>query len=216
MAARSFISIRRLDPVNRPDRLLRMSSARTKEPAQPGRYHFSLDEYHDLVETGFFKREDRIQLIEGELIMMPPHSPEHSANSTSLRRRIERVLPDHLLLREAQPVSIPPNSEPEPDLSVVKMRPDFYKSAHPVAKDVLLLVEVAKTSAPFDKGIKAQMYAKAGIAEYWVIEIMARVVTVFTEPSAQGYRTQRTLQPEDKVQCGTIKKLALKVSDMLL
>ena len=194
-----------------------MSSASTKdEPPQLERYRFSLDEYHELVASGFFKREDRIELIEGELIMMPPPSPEHSASSTSLRRRIERALPDSLLLRGAQPVTIPPRSEPASYLCLVKMRPDFYKSAHPGPKDVLLLIEVAKTSAPFDKGTKARVYGAAGIAEYWVIEIVERVVQVFTEPTKNGYRTQRTYQPDETVRCGTIRKLALKVADMLL
>lgn len=194
-----------------------MSSSSTKKvPPQLERYRFSLDEYHELVASGFFKREDRIELIEGELIMMPPPSPERSAQTSSLRELIERLLPAELHLRVADPITVPPDSEPEPDFCVVKRRADFYKSGHPKPKDVRLIVEVSKTSAAFDTGQKARIYGAAGIPEYWVIEIEQRVVHVFTEPTKNCYRTQQTYRRDDRVQCGTIRKLALKVVDMLL
>lgn len=217
MIAHDGEAIASLDPQTTPDRLLRMSSASTKkEQPQIGRYRFSLDEYHELVESGFFKREDHIELIEGELIMMPPPSPEHSANATSLRDRIQRLIPDKLLIRESQPVTIPPDSEPEPDLCVVPRRTDYYRTAHPSPKDVLLVIEVAKTSAAFDKTTKAHVYGRAGIVEYWVIEIEKDVVHVFSDPTTHGYRTQRTYQRGDTVRSSTIRKLVLGVSDMLL
>lgn len=194
-----------------------MSSASTKKnQPQIERYRFSLDEYHELVASGFFKREDHIELIEGELIMMPPPSPEHSANSTSLRDKVQRLIPEKLIVRESQPVTIPPDSEPEPDLCIVPRRADYYKTAHPGPKDVLLLIEVSKTSATFDKTTKARVYGEAGILEYWVIEIEQGVVHVFTEPTPQGYRTLRTHHTDDTVRCSTIRKLVLRVADMLL
>jgi Uma2 family endonuclease len=205
--------------LTRPSSLIncRMSLlVKKQQPKEPGRYQFSIEEYHHLVDTGFFTREDRVELIEGELIMMPPPSPDHSAHTTSLRMKIERKLPDDVILRIADSITLPPLSEPEPDLCIVRRRADFYKKAHPTAKDVLQVIEISKSSLDFDTGQKAVIYGRAGIREYWVLDLPSRCLHVFTAPGKQGYRTQKKYLRGETVNCGTISQIKLPVADMLL
>ncbi len=179
-------------------------------------YRFTLDKYHQMIATGFLGREDRFELINGELIMTPPIGPGHCAHSASLRERIENRLPKNCALRVAEPITLPPDSEPEPDFAVVRRRADYYLRSHPEPKDILLLIEVSDTSVAFDVGEKALVYALAGIVEYWVLDIVQKRLRVFTEPGSKGYRTQRILETTDTIKCGSVSKLELAVSDMLL
>lgn len=192
------------------------SLVKKQRPKEPARYRFSLEEYHQLVETGFFTDDDRLELIEGELIMTPSPSPDHAAHSESLRMKIERRLPAGFLLRVANVVSVPPDSEPAPDLCVVRHRADFYKKAHPLPKDVLLIIEIAKSSLEFDMGRKAEIYGRAGIREYWVLDLPSRCLHVFTAPGKQGYRIQRKYERGETVICGTILQIKLPVAELLL
>lgn len=169
-----------------------------------------------MIQAGMFGREDRLELLNGELVMMPPIGPDHAANSDCLREKIEKHLPRALALRVALPVTIPPDSEPEPDLCVVLRREDYYRLAHPQAKDVLLIIEVSASSASFDANEKALIYGRAGIPEYWMLDIPGKVLRVFTIPNSDGYKSQRIARPNEVVRCGTIPELQLSVSDALI
>ena len=188
----------------------------TDSNAPRDRYRFSVEEYHQMIRTGLFDREDRLELLEGELIMMPPIGPEHAANSDCLRERIEERLPGTLAVRVALPITIPPDSEPEPDLCVVRRREDYYRSAHPEAKDVLLVIEISASSASFDAKEKALIYGRAGIPEYWMLDIPGKVLRIFTDPSPEGYRNQRTAWPGETVHCASIPQLEILVSEALI
>lgn len=148
--------------------------------------------------------------------MMPPIGPEHSANTSNLVYCIAKRLPEKARLRVSEPVGIRDHSEPQPDLAVVKAKADHYKSAHPTPKDVLLVIEVADSSTDFDNKVKAKLYGKAGIPEYWIVEIEEACVRVFTDPSKQGYRTIKEYHRGDKVKCGTVPELHLAVSELLV
>lgn len=180
------------------------------------RVTFSVDDYHQLLATGILDKDDRIELINRELTIMPPIGPEHSSYTRSIATRLPRVLPENLMLQISDPITIAPNSEPQPDAAVVRARKDNYKKAHPGPADVLLVIEVADSSAPFDNEVKAKLYGKAGIPEYWAIEIKAECLRIFTAPSAKGYRKISENYRGDVIQCGTIPQLKLKVDDLLI
>jgi len=188
----------------------------TAPDAPRDRYRFTVEEYHQMIQVGLFGREDRLELLNGELVMMPPIGPDHAANSDCLREKIEKRLPETLAVRVALPVTIPPDSEPEPDLCVVRRRADYYRSAHPEAKDVLLIIEVSVSSASFDANEKALIYGRAGIPEYWMLDIPGKVLRIFTDPGPEGYRGQRVARPGEIVRCGSIPALEFPVSEALI
>jgi Uma2 family endonuclease len=186
------------------------------QPAGREHYKFTVEEFHRLEETGILSREDRIELIEGELVIMPPIGPEHSSHTRSLREILSRLMPDDLLLCVAEPVTLSEHSEPLPDFSVVRRRADFYRGGHPGPEDVQLIVEVAQSSVEFDLGDKALQYARHAVAEYWVLDIAGACLHVFSASTSEGYRNHRIFQRGETVKCGTVPQVELRVDAMLL
>lgn len=148
--------------------------------------------------------------------MMPPIGPEHSSHTRRLTNLLPRKLPESVVLQMNEPITIPNHSEPQPDAAIVKVKADNYRKAHPTPKDVLLVIEVADSSTDFDNKVKAKLYGKAGIPEYWIVEIEEACVRVFTDPSKQGYRTIKEYHRGDKVKCGTVPELHLAVAELLV
>ena len=192
-----------------------MIPAATTTPAIE-RHRFSVDDYHFLAEHGLFAPSERVELIRGELQLMQPLGPDHSSHTSSFIDTIRPKCPPTLALRLEQPVVIPPDSEPQPDLAVVRRRADYYKSAHPRPADVLLIVEVADSSVAFDTGGKARLYAQAGIPEYWVLDLPAQRVRIFREPRGDGYKVGEALTRGETARCGTVPELVIEVGDLLL
>jgi Uma2 family endonuclease len=197
-----------------------MANATTKRPAPQhaetrARYAFTVADYHQLIASGHFKRTDRVELISGELTIMPPIGPEHSFHTTRITNTLPQMLPTGVWLRVNEPITIGNHSEPQPDAAVVRERPDGYRSAHPGPKDVLLIIEVADTSAAFDTQVKAKLSSKAGIPEYWVIDVQESCLRVFTEPSDRGYKHIQVLERDDTVKSVSINGLAIQVKGLM-
>lgn len=164
---------------------------------------FTLDEYHQMLESGILKDRDPYELLNGMIVAkMPQTSPQASASSR-LERRLARLLPDAWLLRVGKPVSIPgSDSEPEPDAAVVSGPEDKYDSRHPGPKDVALVAEVSDTSLGKDAGEKLGIYAGAKIPEYWIVNVNERRVEVYSQPKggkSPGYKQQTNYGPDDEV-----------------
>lgn len=153
--------------------------------------HFTVDEYHDLIKRGFFARNERFELLDGLIIKKMPRDPAHDACLAQARRLLDRLLPSGWHLRVQSAVTTA-ESEPEPDLAVVRGTEFDYASRHPGATDVALLVEVANTSLGDDRTWKGPLYARAGFPLYWIINLIDRRVEVFSTPSgpdpAPAYR----------------------------
>lgn len=119
------------------------------------------------------------------------------------------------MLQMNEPITIPDHSEPQPDAAVVKEREDGYRKAHPLPEDVLLIIEVADTSVEFDMQVKAHLYARAGIPEYWVVDVKAGCLQVFTSPSEEGYQNCQMLGAEDSVTCQFVHGLQITAKQLL-
>jgi Uma2 family endonuclease len=193
----------------------RLKAARRHLTA-PAPFRFTVDEYYLLAEAGAFPEGTHTELIEGEIIEMPPSSPEHSGHVASLNERLIRFLPRKYAVRCQLGVRMSDITEPEPDIAVVKARTDKYTKAHPAPADTLLLLEVSKTTLAYDLEPKAGVYAKAGVPEYWVLDLKARRLHVFTGPTAGGWRHHKLLTPRETVQCGSVPELKLKVSELFV
>ncbi|RME43303.1 MAG: Uma2 family endonuclease [Chloroflexi bacterium] len=163
----------------------------------------SLEEYHRLIEVGFFAEDERVELIEGVLHRMSPKGARHSESLRRLLRMLIKALGGAVVGGEVEisvqdPITIPVGgSEPEPDLTLIVPREGGYTDRHPLPEEVLLLVEIADTSLEEDRDVKLRVYAAAGIKECWIINLVDDQVEVYREPAtlADGTATyrQRTL-----------------------
>jgi Uma2 family endonuclease len=175
----------------------------------------SIDEYHRMAADGLFSEDDRVELIKGEIVEMAPIGNRHA---TSVRRLIllfHRRLLEQVLVDVQDPVQLGDWSEPQPDIVLLEWREDCYSSAAPIGKDVVLLVEVADSSAGYDRGIKAPLYARQGIREYWLLDLPEGVLEVYRRPSSTGYRKVRRLRRGDSVAPEAFPDTVFSVSDLL-
>jgi len=154
---------------------------------------FTVDDYHRLAEVGILGEDDRVELLDGQIVAMSPIGPRHAGCVKDLVRLLYRKLGDAVILGVQDPVVLGPDSEPQPDISVLKPRADAYREAHPRADDILLLIEVADTSLEYDREVKLRIYAAAGIPEAWLLALENDVIEVHRQPGPEGYREVRTL-----------------------
>ncbi|MBN3899866.1 MAG: Uma2 family endonuclease [Nostoc sp. NOS(2021)] len=151
-----------------------MSIAQTKR--------FTLDEYHRLTELGFFHEDDHIELINGEIIEMASKGTAHETCLRNLLRELPKLVGERATLQSQAPIALPPNSEPEPDFAILQNRDDNYFSGHPQPADVLLVMEVSDSSLDYDQDVKIPLYAKAGIADYWIFNLFDNYLEGYSEP----------------------------------
>jgi len=156
-----------------------------------------------MAEAGILREDERTELIEGEIVTIPPASPEHAAQTMALYERVRGLFGRGYHVRVQSPLAFG-ESEPMPDLAVVKGKPADYKHAHPTY--AVLVIEVAQSSLPYDRTVKTSLYAKAGIPEYWIVDLEHRQLEVYREPiespdSAFGYTycVRLLLQPSDTI-----------------
>jgi Uma2 family endonuclease len=163
--------------------------------------HFSLDHYEHMVETGAFtgKYQKRVELLRGELCMMSPIGASHSHIVTLLTDWSYHVVPrTDLGIRVQNPIRIPiGDSEPEPDLAWVHRKE--YSDHHPGPEEVLLVIEVADSSLETDRTEKLSIYAEAGIADYWIVNLMDKQIEVYRQPLEQTYRSRNIYREDDAV-----------------
>lgn len=153
------------------------------------RKRFTVDEYHKLGSAGVLSEDDRIELVQGELIQMPPIGSVHAGIVGRLDRYFQASLGASAVVWTQNPVTFPPDSEPQPDLALLKARADDYLSTLPGSADVLLIIEVADTTLAYDRDVKIPLYAKNGIPEAWLIDVAARRLELYRDPGGEGYRT---------------------------
>ncbi len=155
------------------------------------RRRFTVEEFHVMGRAGILKPEDRVELIEGEIIQMSPIWSRHAACVDRLNRLLDRSVGDRAIVRVQNPLQIEGHSEPQPDLMLLKPKSDFYASGHPGPADVLLLIEVASTSAESGLEAKLKLYARAGIAEVWVLDLERGRIEVRRDPRGDEYLAVR-------------------------
>src|SRR5207247_3212709 len=134
---------------------------------------FTVDEYYRMAETGILAEDDRVELLDGEIVEMSPIGPRHAATVTRLDHLFNRLVGDRAIVRAQNPVRLDGYSEPEPDIALVTPRADFYRAEHPTPRDILLIVEVADTSLRYDRHTKLPGYARAGVPEAWLVDLTA-------------------------------------------
>lgn len=161
-------------------------------------YRFSVEEYHKLGEAGIFTEDDRVELLNGDIILMAPFGIRHIKAVRRLNNRLMELYGRRCLVDAQNPVTIDGHSQPLPDILLLRESADERDSA-PIPEDVLLLVEVADTSLVYDQTDKRAAYARNGIAEYWILDLTRDVLHVFRDATAGVYRTELTIRPGESI-----------------
>ena len=183
-------------------------------PPWVSRRAITVDDYARMAEAGILTRDDRVELIEGQIIEMPPIGSEHAGRVNRLNRTLVLALGERGILTVQNPVRLNRISEPQPDFAVLKPRADDYTGSHPQAADVLLLIEVADSSLAYDQGVKAGLYARNGVPEFWLVDVRDRSVTMYREPEDGSYKTIVPCRGCDVLTIAALPGLSLRVEDV--
>jgi len=151
------------------------------------RHRLTVHEYYRMAEVGLLAPDARVELIEGEIIDMPPSGPPHAGILTRLSEKLFLAVHGRATVRQQLQLRLDDFSEPEPDLALVKSRSDDYTRSHPSAADVLLAIEVSQSSLRFDRERKLPLYARSAIPEYWIVDVHEPVLYVFHTPQNGRY-----------------------------
>ncbi len=179
------------------------------------RHCFTVSEYHRMAQAGIFTEDDRVELIEGEVVHMAAIGSRHAACVDRLTRLFVQAAGERAIVRIQNPVRLGDLSEPEPDLVLAKPQSDFYATAHPTAADVLLLVEVSDSSHRYDDTVKRPLYARQGVPEVWIVDLETDAIRVHRDPSGEGYGSVTTSRPEDTLSPTAFPDLKIPVRAVL-
>lgn len=181
-----------------------------------GKRRFDVDEYYRMAEAGILSPDDRVELIEGEIVTMSPIGSRHAAGvDRTARAFFSRVAPEAGIVRVQAPVRLSHRTEPQPDISILRPRADFYAEAHPGPGDILLVVEVGDSSLEYDRHIKTRVYADAGIPEYWLVDIDGRRLTRFRDPQQGRYRDTTEHEAGETLAPGALQNCVINVGDLV-
>jgi Uma2 family endonuclease len=174
----------------------------------------TVDEYEQMIESGILTEKDRVVLIRGEIVPKMPIGTPHSACVKRLNDLFGSKKADRFLLGVQDPIRLP-DSEPEPDLTLLRRREDFYASGHPRPDDIFLVIEVADSSLEDDKEVMRPLYAESGIEEYWIVNLRDQYLEVYRQPQPDGsYREVHILRRGERVEVSTLPGLSFAVEDL--
>ena len=179
------------------------------------RHRFTVDEYHKMAQVGIFQEDDRVELLEGEIVEMAPIGSRHAACVKRLNQLFSDRLGGRAITGVQDPVRIGEHSEPQPDLTLLRPRPDFYSTGHPGPEDVLLVIEVADTTQDYDREVKMPLYARSGIPEAWLVDLVEDCIEVYRRPTPEGYREVRMVQREERVSVQAFPDLMLATDEVV-
>ncbi|MGH7341541.1 MAG: Uma2 family endonuclease [Candidatus Rokuibacteriota bacterium] len=176
---------------------------------------FTTEDYHRMAEAAVFAAEDRVELIDGEVVEMSPIGLAHATCVRRLTNLLAHRVGERALLDVQNPLRLGERSEPQPDLMLLRPRDDDYADALPTAADVLLAIEVADRSLAFDREVKLSLYARHGVPEVWLVDLASRSVGVHRDPSGEAYRESRTAGSGDRLTVEALAGLEFRVDEIL-
>ena len=175
------------------------------------RRRFSVADYYRMLESGILTEEDRVELIDGEIVEMSPIDPIHAANVRRLDRQLQKLVGDQAIVDVQNPIRLDDYNEPQPDLTVLRWDEDFYEQRHPTPADVLIAIEVANTSLVYDRNKKLPRYAEAGIPEVWLVNVGGQTIEQYWQPVNGRYARNQVIQRGAVLTAQTIPHLQLSV-----
>ena len=181
------------------------------------RRKFTIDEYHRLVDLGFFTENDRLELIKGEIIDMAPKRTPHSVCNSKLWKQLYKLIDEQGEIRVQEPITLLAHSEQEPDIVIAQKKADNYLSAHPTAKDIILVIEIADSTLKYDCEIKLALYAEAGINHYWIVNLVENNLEVYGNPFVDsknkfGYKNKSIFLPNESIEIPNFHDVVLELA----
>jgi Uma2 family endonuclease len=169
-----------------------------------------------MIRRGILTEEDRVELIKGEIVPKMAHGDRHVGSVIRIERRCNRRLGELAIVSTQNPVVLDDDNEPEPDIALLRLREDEYASKKPRAGDVLLLIEVADSSLELDRHTKGPLYARAGIPEYWIVNLIEDKIEVYRDPQLAGrYATVLTFTRGQQIECLAFPGEGFEVAEIL-
>jgi len=181
----------------------------------PARRRFTIYEYHRMGEVGILDERERVELLDGDVVEMSPIGIGHASIVDRLTMLFAVRLGRRVIVRVQSPIVLDHYSEPQPDLSLLAPRSDFYADAHPRPSDVLLTIEVMQTSGSYDRTLKLPLYARKHVRELWLMDLKADAVDVFRRPTASGYRDHQRLVRGKRIAPFAFPRVFFRVADIL-
>jgi Uma2 family endonuclease len=180
--------------------------------------HWTRQEYDRLADAGILAPDERVELLEGEIVTIPPQQGPHAASIGWAEAALRKAFGPAHWIRIQLPLIVDPDSEPEPDLAVVPGSPMEYANEHP--RTALLVVEIADSTLERDRAYKSPIYARAGIPEYWIVNLLERCLEVYRDPVTPpghpaSYRSSTKLSPSDRIAPLAASPASVSVSDLL-
>jgi Uma2 family endonuclease len=176
---------------------------------------FTVDEYYQMAAAGILRPEDRVELIDGEIIQMSPIGHRHAVNVIRLTHLFTASFSDRAVVSVQNPIQLNNYTEPEPDVVLLKPRPDYYAKKKMWAEDALLIVEVADTTLLYDRNIKVPRYADAGVPEVWIENLSDDELLVYRDPVGEVYKVSMALHRGESVCPVAFPDAIFKIEDLL-
>jgi Uma2 family endonuclease len=177
------------------------------------RRRFTVHDYHRMGEAGILHEDDRVELIEGEIVEMAAIGTRHFTCVNGLTRLLVRGVGDAAIVSVQNPVRLDEHTEPQPDLAVLQTRD--YRESLPLPEDVLLLIEVSDTTLSYDRGVKLPLYARTGISEVWIVDLTGEVIERHTGPSGDGFQNVERLRRGEEIRSSPLPGLSFRVEAVL-
>ncbi|MFN8637073.1 MAG: Uma2 family endonuclease [Chloroflexota bacterium] len=181
----------------------------------PKRRLFTVHEYHQMGDAGILGEDDRVELINGEIVEMPPIGENHFGEVNRFTAMFSQYFAGQAVVHIQNPLRLGQRIEPQPDVVLLRFRDDFYKGKFPGPEDALLVVEVAESSLTYDRQTKVQLYAQAGIVEYWIVNLVDGEIEVYRDPAGTRYRSMQTLKSGDTVSPVEFPDVTIPVAELL-
>ena len=177
--------------------------------------HFNVAEYYQMARAGVLTEDERVELVRGEIVAMSPIGSRHAARVKWFNRHLGKWAQGRFIISVQDPIRLGDDSEPQPDLAILKPQDDLYASAHPMPGEVLLVIEVADTSMGYDREEKAPLYAEAGIPEMWLVNLPEGVIEIYTEPVDGVYSSVRQVTRGGVLASASLPGLSIRAADVL-
>ena len=170
-------------------------------------------EYYQMMESGIIREGERVELILGQIFTMAAKGTRHTLSTRKLFKQLLALIGDRADVQSQDPITLPNNSEPEPDIVIARLRSDDYVNSHPSPADIILVIEVADSSIKFDREIKAPLYAAAGISEYWIVNLIDNHLEIYRQPEGSIYTSIQIITPTRSVSLPQFTDIMLNIND---
>ena len=181
------------------------------------RHRFTAEEYRAMAEAGVLGQDDSVELADGEIVDMAPIGTRHLACVAALNHLLVERSEGRWFVSVHNPVRLGERDEPQPDVSLLRNRPNPTAATPPGPEELLLVVKISDATLSYDKNVKLPLYARAGIPEAWMVGLQGRKVEVHTDPgeAAGGYRTSRSFGAGERIVSETVDGLSVSVDEVL-